>query len=130
MSIAVTVILALLIGGVLGFLIGWIRFKQSGLDKQLEQELAETKAQFTNYQNQVASHISHTADLMGKIQETYEMVQEHVYNGAQRLNLDQNRQSLLQPNTHYVNYQTLYNQGDEGITTIEGTAVEAPKDYA
>ncbi len=128
MSTALAVVIALLIGVVIGFVVGWVTFKQRGLDKQLEHELQQTRKNFQEYQSEVATHISRTADLLGKIQETYETVQEHVFSGAQRLNLDSTRQSLLQPTAHYIDHQSL-SAGESGHKTIE-THSQPPKDYA
>ena len=123
MGMAISLILVLLIGGALGFVIGWVRFKDKGPNKQLQEELSATKTQFHDYQVQVANHLAQTADLLDKIQNTHEKVQEHVYRGAQLLNLDQNRQSLLQPATPYMS---------EPRNQVLGAQVglAQPKDYA
>lgn len=128
MNTELAVIMALLIGAVIGFVVGWVAFKQRGLDKQLEHDLQETRKNFQEYQSEVSTHISRTADLLGKIQETYETVQEHVFNGAQRLNLDSTRQSLLQPTSHYIDHQSLA-AGEPDHKTI-GVESQPPKDYA
>jgi len=126
MSTALAVIIALVVGGVIGFVVGWVAFKQRGIDKQLEHELQETRTNFQEYQSEVATHISRTADLLGKIQDTYESVQEHVFSGARRLNLDSTRQSLLQPTMHYVDHQSLADES--GYKSIE-VGSQQPKDY-
>ncbi|HEX8592539.1 MAG TPA: DUF1043 family protein, partial [Pseudomonas sp.] len=86
--------------------------------------LDDVQERFDNYQNEVVTHFNSTANLVQKLSQSYQEVQEHLAEGANRLALDeQTRQRLLaalHPEANQI-------QRDR-LTPPRST--EAPKDYA
>lgn len=63
---------------------------------QTENRLDTLQQQFDNYQDEVVAHFSTTAELVNKLTENYQNVQEHLLQSAERLALDDStRQRLL-----------------------------------
>ena len=61
-----------------------------------DSRLDELQQQFESYQDEVVAHFSTTAELVNKLTENYQNVQEHLLQSADRLALDENtRQRLL-----------------------------------
>lgn len=114
--------LALLVGGVLGFLLG--RLIPSPQKAREQRELDELKERFDSYQSEVVSHINTSANLLHKLSQTYQDVQEHLADSANRLAPDEtSRQRMLGALTL-----------EEGKNLRERLTPpkshEAPKDYA
>ena len=63
---------------------------------QTESRLDDLQQQFDSYQDEVVAHFSTTAELVNKLTENYQNVQEHLLQSAERLALDEGtRQRLL-----------------------------------
>ncbi len=63
---------------------------------QTEHRLDDLQQKFDNYQDEVVAHFSTTAELVNKLTENYQNVQEHLLQSAERLALDEStRQRLL-----------------------------------
>lgn len=61
-----------------------------------DNRLNELQKRFDNYQDEVVAHFSTTAELVNKLTENYQNVQEHMLQSAERLALDEEtRQHLL-----------------------------------
>ena len=73
-------IVALAIGGLIGFLIG-----RSGGDSNEQEKLEDVKQELENYKTQVAGHFEETAELVNKMTESYRGVYQHLATSAQTL---------------------------------------------
>jgi uncharacterized membrane-anchored protein YhcB (DUF1043 family) len=114
--------LALLAGIAIGFLVA--RLAPSAAPNRTQRQLDDIQEQFDSYQSEVVSHFQTSANLMRKLSEDYQEVQQHLSAGASRLTLDeQTRQRLL---------ASLENDGPraprERLNQPQNS--EAPRDYA
>jgi uncharacterized membrane-anchored protein YhcB (DUF1043 family) len=132
MASILLVIVTLAIGVVAGYVLRAIFFDSASSIKKLQEELDKTKNQFRQYQLQVNDHLIKTADLVNGMQQNFSTLQDHVLISAQTLNLDTNKQSVLQPNSHYIQYQGEELEIDDtSMASQHGIeAVAPPKDYA
>lgn len=81
-----------------GIIIGVIlaRILQASSPKSTQSQLSDLQERFDNYQNEVISNFSTTAELISKLTESYQNVQEHMLHSAERLAVDeQSREKLL-----------------------------------
>jgi uncharacterized membrane-anchored protein YhcB (DUF1043 family) len=61
-----------------------------------QRQLDDIQERFDSYQNEVVTHFNSTANLVKKLTASYQEVQDHLAEGANRLALDeQTRQRLL-----------------------------------
>jgi uncharacterized membrane-anchored protein YhcB (DUF1043 family) len=61
-----------------------------------QRQLDDIQERFDSYQNEVVTHFNSTASLVKKLTQSYQDVQDHLSEGANRLALDeQTRQRLL-----------------------------------
>ncbi|MES2820652.1 MAG: DUF1043 family protein [Pseudomonadota bacterium] len=114
--------LALLVGTAIGFLVA--RLVPSAAPSRTQRQLDDMQERFDSYQQEVVTHFHTTANLVKKLTQSYQQVQEHLSEGANRLALDeQTRQRLL---------ATLHSDEPsaprERLTRPQSN--EAPKDYA
>lgn len=114
--------LALLAGTAIGFLVA--RLVPSAAPSRTQRQLDDMQERFDNYQREVVTHFNTTANLVRKLTQSYQEVQEHLSEGANRLALDElTRQRLL---------ATLHSDEQSGprerLTPPKSN--EAPKDYA
>ena len=137
-------IIIFIIGLAIGFAVDFFWLRKLASDNKIAKELEETKTTFEHYQMQVGAHITKTADLLEKVHNDYQQVQEHIFHGAQQLNLQHHTQSALQPTTHYMPHQTAAIKAEaakkissaaakhdkSSKTTIKAQKVKPPKDYA
>ena len=115
--------LALVAGVVIGFLVA--RLLPNTVPNNTQRQLDSIQERFDTYQNEVVTHFNSTATLVQKLSQSYQEVQEHLAEGANRLALDElTRQRLL---------AALHSQGAHGhrdrLTPPKDTA-EVPRDYA
>jgi len=82
---------------VIGLIIGLSMRKNS---KNLSNELNETKKLLTHYQNTINEHVHKTHEIMENIYQQFSELQKHSQEYSVKLNLDQSRQSLLQPKAY------------------------------
>ncbi len=78
--------LALTIGALIGFVIGW--FSRSGSvrkGEQSAQSLAQSTKEMDDYRQQVTDHFEKTAMLVGQMTEQYRAVYDHLADGASSL---------------------------------------------
>ena len=91
----VNLIIALIIGGAIGSLIGWYSALASRGDNkrkiilELESQLDQARQNKVDYEAEVTEHFSRTADLLNKLTDDYRSVYTHLANGADRLCGDQ-----------------------------------------
>lgn len=86
--------LALVAGVAIGFLIA--RLLPNAAPSSTQRQLDDIQERFDSYQNEVVTHFNSTASLVKKLTQSYQEVQEHLAEGANRLALDeQTRQRLL-----------------------------------
>lgn len=112
---------ALLAGVAIGFLVA--RLVPGAAPNRTQRQLDEIQERFDSYQSEVVSHFNTTASLVRKLTQSYQDVQEHLSDGANRLALDENtRQRLLAALDDGAPSQR------EKITPPASN--EAPKDYA
>jgi uncharacterized membrane-anchored protein YhcB (DUF1043 family) len=95
--------------------------------KTLQQELEQSRAAFRQYQFQVSDHLVKSADIVNNMQHNFQSLQDHILTGAQTLNLDSNKQSLLQPHSHYIQYEDTETELDNDVIAANPTVI--PKDY-
>ncbi|MET1079181.1 MAG: DUF1043 family protein [Pseudomonas sp.] len=114
--------LALVAGIAIGFLVA--RLAPSAAPNRTQRQLDDMQERFDSYQSEVVTHFNTTANLVRKLTQSYQEVQEHLSEGASRLALDElTRQRLL---------ATLHSEEltapRERLTPPKSN--EAPKDYA
>ncbi|MEZ1319026.1 DUF1043 family protein [Pseudomonas fluorescens] len=86
--------LALVVGVAIGFLIA--RLVPNAAPSSTQRQLDDIQERFDSYQNEVVTHFNSTASLVKKLTQSYQEVQDHLAEGANRLALDeQTRQRLL-----------------------------------
>ncbi|KIH81883.1 YhcB family protein [Pseudomonas batumici] len=86
--------LALVAGVAIGFLIA--RLVPSAAPSSTQRQLDDIQERFDSYQNEVVTHFNSTASLVKKLSQSYQEVQDHLSEGANRLALDDlTRQRLL-----------------------------------
>lgn len=81
-----------------GIIIGVIlaRILQASSPKSTQSQLSDLQERFDNYQNEVITNFSTTAELISKLTQSYQNVQEHMLHSAERLAVDeQSREKLL-----------------------------------
>jgi hypothetical protein len=112
-----------LMGGVaIGFALA--RLLPNAAPSRTQRQLDEMQQRFDSYQSEVVTHFNTTASLVKKLTQSYQEVQEHLADGANRLALDElTRQRLLAAL-----------QAEDGSEKRERLTPpksnEAPKDYA
>ena len=86
--------LALVAGVAIGFLVA--RFLPNAAPNRTQRQLDDIQERFDSYQSEVVTHFNSTANLVKKLTQSYQEVQDHLAEGANRLALDeQTRQRLL-----------------------------------
>ncbi|QQZ41132.1 DUF1043 family protein [Pseudomonas sp. SK3(2021)] len=86
--------LALIAGVAIGFLVA--RLLPNAAPNRTQRQLDDIQERFDSYQNEVVTHFNSTATLVKKLTQSYQEVQDHLAEGANRLALDeQTRQRLL-----------------------------------
>ena len=86
--------LALVVGVVIGFAVA--RFAPRAVPNGTQRQLDDIQERFDTYQNEVVTHFNSTAILVKKLTQSYQEVQDHLAEGADRLALDElTRQRLL-----------------------------------
>ncbi|WP_051221542.1 YhcB family protein [Neptunomonas japonica] len=127
-------VVALAIGGLIGFLMG-----RSGGGSDEQEKLEDAKKELENYKTQVAGHFEETADLVNKMTESYRGVYQHLATGAQALCDADTARSIESSMTPQLTAQkevevesTESNESDTVANTETETisAVEPPRDYA
>ena len=114
--------LALVVGVAIGFLIA--RVAPNAAPSRTQRQLDDIQERFDSYQNEVVTHFNSTAMLVKKLTQSYQEVQDHLAEGANRLALDVlTRQRLL---------TALHPEANQAprdrLTPPRDT--ETPKDYA
>lgn len=114
--------LTLVVGIAVGFLLA--RLAPNAAPGRTQRQMDEMQARFEAYQNEVVTHFNTTASLVKKLTQSYQDVQEHLSDGANRLALDElTRQRLL----------ATLNSAESGEKRERLTPpknYEMPKDYA
>jgi uncharacterized membrane-anchored protein YhcB (DUF1043 family) len=121
------IIVFLAIGIVAGYVLRTFLSDSENRIRKLQQELEQSKAAFRQYQLQVSDHLIKSADIINNLQQNFQALQDHVLTGAQALNLDSNKQSLLQPNSHYIQYEDTETELDNDVIAANPTII--PRDY-
>ncbi len=114
--------IAVLAGIAIGFLVA--RLLPNAAPNRTQRQLDDMQQRFDAYQSEVVTHFNTTASLVKKLTQSYQDVQEHLSEGANRLALDElTRQRLL------AALQTDEgNEKRERLTPPKNN--EMPKDYA
>ncbi|MBT9109893.1 DUF1043 family protein [Pseudomonas aeruginosa] len=116
--------LALVAGVAIGFLIA--RLLPNAAPNKVQRQMDDLQDRFDSYQREVVTHFNTTASLVKKLTQSYQDVQEHLSDGAQRLALDeQTRQRLLAA----LHADEAYPAERRERLTPPASG-EAPKDYA
>ncbi|MCU1715530.1 YhcB family protein [Pseudomonas sp. 5P_3.1_Bac2] len=114
--------ITLVAGIAIGFLIA--RFAPNAAPNRTQRQLDEMQERFDAYQSEVVSHFNTTAGMVKKLTQTYQDVQDHLADGANRLALDElTRQRLL---------AALHTEesSDKRERLTPPRSYETPKDYA
>lgn len=113
--------LALVAGVGIGFLLA--RLLPGAAPTRVQHQLDEMQERFESYQSEVVSHFNTSANLMQKLSQNYQDIQEHLSEGASRLALDElSRQRLL---------AALSDSAQPARERLSSPAsAEQPKDYA
>ncbi|HEY0286199.1 MAG TPA: DUF1043 family protein [Pseudomonas sp.] len=116
-------IITLVAGVVIGFLVA--RLLPNAAPSSTQRHLDDVQERFDTYQNEVVTHFNSTANLVQKLSQSYQDVQEHLADGANRLAPDdQTRQRLLAA----LHPDAIQPPRDR--LTPPRMAAEPPKDYA
>nr|WP_194718474.1 DUF1043 family protein [Pseudomonas typographi] len=114
--------LALVVGVAIGLLIA--RLAPHAVPGSTQRQLDDIQEKFDSYQHEVVTHFNSTAILVTKLTQSYQEVQEHLADGANRLATDDlTRQRLL---------AALHPDAPQGSRDrlTPPHSDEAPKDYA
>ncbi len=115
--------IALVAGVAIGFFVA--RALPNAAPNSTQRQLDDVQERFDTYQNEVVTHFNSTANLVQKLSQSYQDVQEHLAEGANRLALDDlTRQRLLAA----LHPDALQPPRDR--LTPPRTAAEPPRDYA
>lgn len=79
--------LALIAGVAIGFLVA--RLLPNAAPNRTQRQLDDIQERFDSYQNEVVTHFNSTATLVKKLTQSYQEVQDHLAEGANRLALDE-----------------------------------------
>ncbi|KJK01667.1 YhcB family protein [Pseudomonas sp. BGr12] len=115
-------LLALIVGVGIGFLIA--RLLPNAAPNKLQRQVDDMQDRFDSYQREVVTHFSTSASLMKKLTQSYQDVQEHLSEGAERLALDEQTKQRLLAALHADEYP----ERRERLTPPANN--EAPRDYA
>ena len=83
-AVIVTAAIALVIGAFAGVWYSRKNYSQ-GAQREMEKQISELHQQQQQYQQEVAQHFTHTAELLDKLSESYREVHNHLALGAQKL---------------------------------------------
>ncbi|MEB0038929.1 MULTISPECIES: DUF1043 family protein [unclassified Pseudomonas] len=114
--------IALVAGVVIGFLVA--RLLPNAAPSSTQRQLDDVQERFNSYQNEVVTHFNSTANLVNKLSQSYQEVQEHLADGANRLALDEQTRQRLLASLHADTTQAPRDR----LTPPRNS--EAPKDYA
>ena len=114
--------LALLTGIAIGFLVA--RLLPNAAPSRTQRQLDEMQERFDAYQSEVVSHFNTTASMVKKLTQSYQDVQEHLSDGANRLALDELTRQRLLATLHAEDAS----EKRERLTPPKNN--EMPKDYA
>ncbi|MFW0757170.1 YhcB family protein [Pseudomonas sp. H11T01] len=114
--------LALVAGVAIGFLVA--RLLPNAAPNRTQRQLDDIQERFDSYQNEVVTHFNSTAALVQKLTQSYQDVQDHLAEGANRLALDELTRQRLLAALHADSAQA----PRERLTPPRSQ--EAPKDYA
>ncbi|WP_018013747.1 YhcB family protein [Teredinibacter turnerae] len=112
--------IVLCVGALLGALISRT-FLPPEQKRDLEQSLQLTRQELSQYQQDVAQHFAETSKLVHNLTQSYKEVHEHLAKGAVELTNSEISRKIIAAGEGTLNL--------EG-TSIEGAAVEPPKDWA
>ena len=115
-------LITLLIGVGIGFLLA--RLLPGAAPSRVQRQLDDLQKKFDDYQHEVTSHFSTTAGLVRKLTQTYQDMQSHLSEGAERLAQDELTRQHLLASLHSAEQR--YPSSRE---RIDGPT-EAPRDYA
>ena len=94
-SVWIIGVVALAIGGLIGFLLG-----RSGSDagerQTLQRQLDETRDELGSYKQEVSEHFEKTAELVNQMTQSYREVHRHLAQGAQTLAASENARLALE----------------------------------
>jgi uncharacterized membrane-anchored protein YhcB (DUF1043 family) len=114
--------LALVAGVAIVFLVA--RLVPNAAPNRTQRQLDDIQERFDSYQNEVVTHFNSTAALVQKLTQSYQDVQDHLAEGANRLALDELTRQRLLAALHADSAQA----PRERLTPPRNQ--EAPKDYA
>lgn len=114
--------ITLVAGIAIGFLIA--RLAPNAAPSRTQRQLDEMQARFDAYQSEVVTNFNTTANLVKKLTQSYQEVQEHMSEGASRLALDELTRQRLLASLHTEDGL----EKRERLTPPKNN--EMPKDYA
>lgn len=138
--------LTLVVGVVIGAILA--RILQASSPQGAQQQLKELQERFDSYQSEVVNNFGVTAELINKLSQSYQEVQEHMQHSAERLATDEKSRELLlaclgqqghiqisPPDVEPVTDdepepQAAAEPAPKASAEPEQEAVEPPKDYA
>lgn len=123
-NIWLLVAFCLALGAGLGFLLA--RFLPSKLKTPSGHELEQQQERFEQYQTNVISHLSLNTNLVGKVAQSLQEVQQHLANGVHQLALDEHARDRLLDALRMDSALTAY-QKKERVMHSEPVKDYAPK---
>ncbi|MFI8480087.1 YhcB family protein [Pseudomonas sp. NPDC078700] len=117
--------IALVAGIAIGFLIA--RLAPNAVPGRTQRQLDELQERFDNYQSDVVTHFNTTANLVKKLTQSYQDVQEHLTEGTSQLALDELTRQRLMAALHSDDAS---DKRDKRERLTPPRDHETPKDYA
>lgn len=130
---SVLMVLTFIIGVGVGMGVYYAFFRASPQEKRLEEDLTNLQHEFRDYRFKVSNHLNQTVELVNGIGTNFDRLQDHILQASVTLNLDDHKQSILQPDPHAVDHLEI---DDEQVTEFHPSQVKPikaprpPKDYA
>ena len=138
MSADILMVVVLVIGVGIGMAVYHFFFRLSHQEKILKEQLHHTQKAFKEYQLKVSNHLNQSAGLMNALATNFDELHDHILQASVNLNLDEHKQSILQPDPHAAYVSAAEDIDGEQVTEFHPSQVEPipaekpvrpPRDY-
>lgn len=118
-------VITFIVGIIVGYIVARLR---GGSANQTQRQLDELQERFDNYQEEVVEQFHNASNMVGKLAQSYQVVQQQLEKSTQRLALDNSLRARIEAEAESV--VDLPHEA-ERLTTAEITEPDfTPKDYA
>lgn len=112
-----------IVGVIVGIAIGFLVARNSAPDRT-QRQVDDLQERFDTYQSEVVTHFNTTASLLRKLTNSYQDIQDHLSEGADKLALDEQTRQRLLATLHKEDKPSHRERLSSPVFT------EPPKDYA